>query len=68
MSLPREHFFLSVADLETPELMADRLNNIFSHLQDRLDKLEGTRGTSTIEAPLEILGTDGLLVGGFKSS
>ncbi len=60
-----EHYSLSVADLETPEQTANRLNFILSHIQDRLAQLEGTRGTSTIQAPVDIIDTDGNIVGGF---
>ena len=63
-----EHYSMSVSDMETPERFINRLNVILSRIQLRQDRLEGVRGTAAIRAPLQVIDTDGNVIGGFTTS
>lgn len=58
----REYYSLTAADLADPEKAANQINQILSHLSDRLDQLEGIRGTATIQSPLEVKDTSENLI------
>ncbi len=59
-----EYHALTAADFEDPARAVDQLNAIIARLQDRLDQLEGLRGTSTIRAPIHIQGAGGHVLHG----
>ena len=57
---------VSAEDARTPELLAMRLNQIFSAIVDRLDKIEGLRGDAEIQGNLKILDAAGHHIAGFS--
>jgi hypothetical protein len=60
-------YLISEADLADPARAAMALNLILHQISDRLDQLEGGRGVSTIEAPIDVVDNDGNIVGGFTN-
>ena len=68
MSIYGDHYRLTVADLQNPVLAVERLNFILSRLQDRVDQLEGVRGTATVRAPMLIQDADGHTIHGFTET
>jgi hypothetical protein len=59
----REQYRLTPSDL--PQLV-NQLNFILSRIQDRLDQIEGVRGTSTIAESL-VIGDSDAVVHGFNT-
>jgi hypothetical protein len=60
----REHYSLTASTV--PELVT-QLNFILARIQDRLDKIEGVRGTSSITTAMQVT-VDGNIVHGFNTS
>lgn len=60
----REHYDLSAQSLQE---LVTKLQFAFSRVQDRLDKIEGVRGTASITDALEIK-ADGEIVHGFNTN
>ena len=63
MATSRENYQLRAQDLSS---LLNELNFIFSRIADRLDKIEGIRGTSTIVDGLTIE-TNSQIVHGFNT-
>ncbi len=61
MAISKEHY--NVSDAKDLESLKRSLNRILSRMQDRLDKLEGGRGTATITDGLTIKSNDQILHG-----
>lgn len=68
MSIYGDHYKLTVADVENPVAMVERFNWILNHLQDRIDQLEGVRGTSVIQVPMALRDSDGNTIHGFTET
>jgi len=62
----RDIYIVTGADMSDPGTAAMVLTQLLSQINDRLDRLEGTRGTSTIQAPIDVVDEDGNIVGGFS--
>jgi len=66
MTTSREFIQLTMADIEEPQQMVERLNWLFAHVSDRLDRLEGLRGKAQVHGHLQIIDpANGQVVGGF---
>jgi len=66
MTLPiRDIYILTEADLSDPSSASMALNLLLNQISDRLDRLEGTRGVSTMQAPVDVVDEDGNIIGGF---
>ncbi len=61
MATSKEHY--SVNDANDLESLKRSLNRILSRIQDRLDKIEGGRGTATITDGLTVKSNDQILHG-----
>lgn len=68
MPSSRETYRITAAETSDPQLFADALNRIFSSLSDRLDALEGRRGTAQVIAPFNVVDSDGNLIHSFGST
>ena len=53
---------LSIQDME------NKLNSILSQISNRIDAIEGIRGTSTIQVGMTVKNTSGEIVHGFNTS
>ena len=60
----RDIYMVTEMDMADPNTAAMVLNILLNLINDRLDRLEGTRGTSTVQAPMQIVDSDGNIVGG----
>ncbi len=60
-------YLISELDLSDPAAAAMALNQLLHQISERLDRLEGVRGVSTVQAPIDVLDTDGNIVGGFTN-
>ncbi len=66
MTLPiRDIYILTEADLSDPASASMALNLLLNQINDRLDRLEGTRGVSTIQTPVDVVDENGNIIGGF---
>ena len=54
----RETILLTADDLSDPERAANRLNFIFSHILERLDRIEGLGSAAIIRQPVHVKDTD----------
>ena len=63
----RDVYILTESDLENPITASMMLTQILSQIADRLDRLEGTRGVSTIQYPIDVVDADGNIIGGFTN-
>lgn len=64
MAISKESYFITSTNIE--ELVTS-MNFILSRISDRLDKIEGLRGNSTVSNSLDILGSDENIVHGFNT-
>ncbi len=58
-------YIITEADLADPASASMALNMLLNQISDRLDRLEGTRGISTIQFPIDVVDSDGNIIGGF---
>jgi len=66
MAISREYMGLTLADVEDPDLLVNRVNFILGRLMDRIDQLEAIRGKAQIRGELQIIDPDSeMVVGGF---
>ena len=66
MTLPiRDIYIITEADLSNPSSAAMAINLLLNQINDRLDRLEGTRGVSTIQYPIDVVDANGEIIGGF---
>ncbi len=47
--------------------VSNQINYILNQISDRLDQIEGIRGTSTVQSRLDIETSDGYIVHGFNT-
>ena len=66
--MTREFLSVTIEDTSDPLRLADRLNTMLQQIQERLDRMEGVRGIAQIQGRLDIVDSDGNLVGGFSDS
>lgn len=66
--LLRDVYLISESDLKDPRQAAMTLNAILNQISDRLDQLEGTRGTSTLLVPVELKDSEGNIIHGFTEN
>ena len=55
--MPRSRGFYSILGAQDLQDLTNQLNTLLSEVSDRLDKIEGLRGTATIESDLELSGS-----------
>lgn len=63
----RDIYIITESDMSDPGSAAMALNQLLNQINDRLDRLEGTRGVSTIQTPIDIVDSDGNIIGGFTN-
>ncbi len=61
-------FLITAEDMSDPERAADVLNEVLARIADRLDALQGTRGTADLRNSLRVLDTNDVVVSGFYRS
>ena len=66
--MTREFLSVTIEDTSDPLRLAHRLNTMLQQIQERLDRMEGVRGIAQIQGRLDIVDSDGNLVGGFSDS
>ena len=61
----RDIYLVTESDLADPVSASMALNLLLNAINDRLDQLEGTRGVSTIQYPVDVVDSNGDIIGGF---
>jgi len=61
----RDVYLVTEADLADPASASMALNLLLNQINDRLDQLEGTRGISTVQYPIDVVDANGEIIGGF---